>query len=375
MRIVIVKLSAIGDVVHTLPAVAALRRALPAARLAWVVEKRAAAILKGSPVIDELIEIDTRAWRKRMVSRATVADISGRIAGIRGDSGIDVAIDFQGLLKSGLVMKATQAKRRVGFATADLREPLSRLFLNEQVCASRFEHVIDKNLALARAAVEGLAGRDRADFASPVYEFPLAVSAEDEHYAEAALNKRAAPFAILNPGGGWRTKLWPAERFGALADHLFEQHGLVSYVTFGPGEESLAQTAAGHARSGAAQVIASTLKQFVALARRASLFVGGDTGPLHLAAATGTPIVGIYGPTSPARNGPFHAQDIVVGRDLWCRASCHRRDCWHWECLDIPASAVARAASLRLAGASGTARQTAAVVQLDSPPCNRTERR
>lgn len=375
MRIVIVKLSAIGDVVHTLPAVAALRRMLPAARLAWVVEKRAAAILKDSPVIDELIEIDTRAWRKQMTSRATIAEIRQRIAGIRGDSDIDVAIDFQGLMKSALVMKATQAKRRIGFATADLREPLSRFFLNEQVCASGFEHVIDKNLALARAAVEGVAENDRVPFTSSMHEFPLAVSAEDEGFAEEAVNKRAAPFAILNPGGGWRTKLWPAGRFGALADSLFEQHGLVSYVTFGPGEEKLAQAVASQARSGAALVIASTIKQFVALARRASLFVGGDTGPLHIAAAAGTPIVGIYGPTAPARNGPFNPQDIVVGRDLWCRASCYRRACWHWECLDIPVSLVAHAASLRLAGANCTARLPSAFVQLDSSRCDTIEHR
>jgi heptosyltransferase-1 len=375
MRIVIVKLSAIGDVVHALPAVAALRRALPAARLAWVVEKRAAAILKDSPVIDELIEINTRAWRKRLISRATIADIRQRITSLRGDAAIDIAIDFQGLLKSGLVMQATQARRRIGFARADLREPLSRLFLTEQVDASSLRHVIEKNLALAHAAVEGVSGDDRAALASNVYEFPIAVSADDEHYAEEAANQRAARFAILNPGGGWATKLWPAERFGALADHLYEQHGLVSYVTFGPGEQRLAQAVAGHARSGAAQVIASTLKQFVALARRAALFVGGDTGPLHLAAAAGTPILGIYGPTSPERNGPFNPQDITVGRDLWCRPSCHRRTCWHWECMEIPVSLVARAASLRLTGASEAPRLAPAFVQLDSASSDAMERR
>lgn len=375
MRIVIVKLSAIGDVVHALPAVAALRRVLPDARLAWVVEKRAAAILQDSPVIDELIEIDTRAWRKRLTSRATLADLRERIAALRGHSGIDIAIDFQGLLKSGLVIKATQARRRIGFENADLREPLSRLFLTEQVATSRFQHIIDKNLALARAAVEDLSESDQAAFASNTYEFPIGLSADDERYAEEAASQRAARFAILNPGGGWPTKLWPAGRFGELADHLYEQHGIVSYVTYGPGEKELAQVVASHARSGAAQLIASTLKQFVALARRAALFVGGDTGPLHLAAAAGTPVVGIYGPTSPARNGPFNPQDITVGRDLWCRTACHRRACWHWECMDIPASLVVRAASLRLARASAAAPHGPAFVQLESSPSEAFERR
>ncbi|HJQ25544.1 MAG TPA: lipopolysaccharide heptosyltransferase I [Blastocatellia bacterium] len=355
MRIVIVKLSAIGDIVHALPAVAALRRALPAAHLTWVVEKRAAAILRDSPVIDELIELDTRAWRKRLFSRTTLAEIRERLGLLHGNAGVDLAIDFQGLMKSGLVLKATQARRRVGLANAELREPLSRVFLTEQVNTSSFRHVIEKNLALARAAVAGLAELDATTFAPGAYEFPIAVSEDDERYAEAAANQHATRFALLNPGGGWPTKLWPVERFGELADQLYEQHGLASYVTFGPGEEALAQAVVHNTRSGAAQTMASTLKQFVALARRAALFVGGDTGPLHLAAAAGAPIVGIYGPTSPERNGPFNPQDISVGRDLWCRADCHRRACWHWECMDIPVSVVARAAAVRLTGSSESA--------------------
>jgi heptosyltransferase I len=372
MRIVIVKLSAIGDIVHALPAVAVLRRALPAAHLTWVVEKRAAAILKDSPVIDELIELDTRAWRKRIFSRATLAEIRQRIGTLRNDAGVDLAIDFQGLTKSGVVMKATRARRRVGFASAELREPLSRLFLTEQVDTSPFRHVIEKNLALARAAVADIADIDAASFAPDAFLFPIAVSEDDERYAEAATGERPGRFALLNPGGGWPTKLWPAERFGELADQLYEQHGLVSYVTFGPGEEELAQAVTRHARSGTAQVIASTLKQFVALARRATLFVGGDTGPLHLAAAAGTPLVGIYGPTSPERNGPFNPQDITVGRDLWCRAACHRRACWHWECMDIPVSVVARAVAERLNRVSLAA---PALVQLDATRREAVERR
>lgn len=378
MRIVIVKLSAIGDVVHALPAVAALRRALPAARLTWVVERRAAAILKDSPAIDELIELDTRAWRRRLLSRATAADIRERLTSLRDGAAIDVAVDFQGLLKSGLVMKATQARRRIGFENADLREPLCRYFLTEQVKTSQFAHVIAKNLALARAVVKGNAEDVEEDgewFDASGYEFPIAVSAEDERYAKEAMSRRAARFTILNPGGGWTTKLWPAERFGELADHLYEQHGLVSYVTFGPGEEDLAQRVVMNARSGAAQVIASTLKQFVALARRAALFVSGDTGPLHLAAAAGAPIVGIYGPTSPERNGPFDPRDITVGRDLWCRHACHRRSCSHWECMDIPLSVVARAAAIRLAGARPAAELAPALVQLNAASREAAKRR
>jgi heptosyltransferase-1 len=363
MRIVIVKLSAIGDVVHALPAVAALRRALPAAHITWVAEKRAAAILHGSPAINELIELDTRAWRKRWLNRATLADVRERLTSLRGEAIVDVAIDFQGLLKSGLVAKATRARRRIGFETAELREPLSRLFLTEQVATDSHAHVIAKNLALARAVVPDDSVSWTNYFTADAYEFPIALSADDERFAEAAAS-RATRFAILNPGGGWPTKLWPAERFGALADELYAQHGLVSYVTYGPGEEALAERVVMNARSGAAQMMASTLKQFVALARRAALFVGGDTGPLHLAAAARAPIVGLYGPTSPARNGPFNPQDISLGRDLACRVNCHRRSCGHWECMEIPVSAVARAAAIRLQDTVHREQLAPALVQL-----------
>ncbi|MEK6304619.1 MAG: lipopolysaccharide heptosyltransferase I [Acidobacteriota bacterium] len=351
MRILIVKLSSIGDVVHALPAAAFLKRALPEAQISWVVERSASAILKDSPVIDQLIEIDTRSWRERPLSMHTLADARARLGELRhrgphsNGGKIDVAIDLQGLIKSGIVARASGASRRIGFDPAGLREKASRVFLTEEVDTSHLEHVIEKNLALARAALE----MNGASSDSTPYEFPIALRPEDDLFAESEAGARGKRFAILNPGGGWTTKLWPAERFGQLADLLLEQHSMASIVTYGPGEEALANQVAASSRAKAARPLASTLKQFVALARRASLFVGGDTGPLHLAAASSTPIVGIYGPTSAERNGPFDKRDIAVGLDLWCRSNCHRRSCWHWECMDIPLSRVAKAASKRLA--------------------------
>lgn len=356
MRLLIVKLSSIGDVVHTLPAAALLRRSLPDARIAWVVERRASAILKDSPLIDELIELDTRGWRKDFASISTIGSVHAALDQLRNGPSLndgrnaDVAIDFQGLIKSGLVAFSSRAKRRIGFETRDLREKASRLLLTRQVETSHLKHVIDKNLALARAAL-AIAGE--IDAPASDYEFPIAVSPDDERYVETAIGDQSGSFAIINPGGGWPTKLWPAERYAELADWLWSECGIVSFVTYGPGEETLAGSVAAGARSGAARPLASTLKQFVALARRAALFVGGDTGPLHLAAASGTPIVGLYGPTSPERNGPFDPRDIAVGLDLWCRANCHRRSCWHWECMNITVSEVQRAALIRLSNGKG----------------------
>lgn len=356
MQLLIVKLSSIGDVVHALPAAAYLKRAMPEAHLSWVVERQASTILKDSPVIDRLIVIDTRSWRRHILNIRMIFEARARLDDLRragsrenGDGRVDVAIDLQGLIKSGIVARASGAKRRIGFESSDLREKASRAFLTEQVDTSEFTHVIEKNLALARAAV----GRNTSAPTSVVepegHEFPIKLSPDDERFAVSAADDFQGRFAILNPGGGWPTKLWPAERFGQLADLLLEEHGLRSIVTYGPGEEQLAKMVAATSQAGAARPLASTLKQFVALARLAGLFVGGDTGPLHLAAASRTPIVSLYGPTSAERNGPFDKRDIAVGLDLWCRSNCHRRSCWHWECMDIPLDAVAKAVAVRLA--------------------------
>lgn len=346
MRILIVKLSSIGDVVHALPAAAWMRRAIPDAQIQWVVERRASPILKDSPAIDQLIEIDTRQWRRSLLSSATVKEIRRSLAQVKGasdeDTPPDIAIDFQGLIKSGFVALASGAKRRVGFCSSDLREKMSRVFLTEQAATSEKKHVIEKNLSLARAALDV----EMDD--STGYEFPIAVSVEDEAFADCAVSDFDSRFAIINPGGGWKTKLWPADRYGQIADWLRKETGLSSIVTFGPGEENLAGAVATYSKTGAVKVVASTLKQFVALARKAALFVGGDTGPLHLAAAAGAPIVGLYGPTSPERNGPFDTRDVTVGLDMWCRPACHRRSCWHWQCMDISISEVQRAILKRL---------------------------
>jgi len=356
MRILIIKLTSIGDVIHTLPAVAFLRRALPQAHLTWVVDRRASAIIKDSTAIDEIIELDTRRWQRDFFTASTMLDIRTQLKNLRSSSALngvgasEIAIDFQGLMKSGLVAFASRAKIRIGFETPELREPPSKVLLTHQVKTSEFGHVIEKNLALAHAATRYAEGEslNGEGISGGQYDFPIAVSLEHERIVDSMLDKQRLPFAIINPGGGWPTKLWSTERFAQLADWLWQEHGISSLITFGPGEENLARAVATNTQSGSARPIASTLKQFVALARRAALFVGCDTGPLHIAAACGTPIVGLYGPTSPERNGPFDSRDIAVGRDLWCRANCHRRSCWHWECMDISVDEIKEAVTNRL---------------------------
>ena len=340
MRILIVKLGAIGDVVHTLPALAVLRRAMPNAHIGWVVERGGPAkLLRDNPAIDELIEVDTRGWRKDLFGQQTRAAIKASLSQLRN---FDVALDFQGLLKSGMMAWLARAPRRIGFCKAALREPASSYLLTETVNVNDDDHIIKKNLQLV--AQLGIAIKDG-------YEFPLGISSTERQFAEQQIAQRGGKVAIINPGGGWPTKLWNVAGFAAIADRLWETYGWHSVVTYGPGEESLAQSVLAHSRSGAVELLDSTLKQFFALAQKAKLFLSGDTGPLHLAVAAGTPIVGIYGPTPARRNGPFAAADVIVERfDLDCRVDCFRRSCSHTSCMKIPVEAVWQKVMQRING-------------------------
>src|SRR5215468_995060 len=343
MRILIVKLGAIGDVVHALPALGALRRSMPEARIDWAVEQGGAAkLLRGCALLDELIELDLRGWRKSLMNLETQTAIRKAMAGLR-NARFDLSLDFQGLLKSAMVARLARVPRRIGFAREALREPASAFMLTERVAVDDSDHVIKKNMKLVEYLGCDVSGE---------YEFPIELSDDDRRFAEEQVERFGGRFAILNPGGGWPTKLWGAEGFGAIADRLWEAYAIHSVVTYGPGEEESARSVVDHSRSNAAVTLDATLKQFFALARRAKLFVGGDTGPMHIAAAARTPIVAIFGPTESRRNGPFARDDIVVERfDLDCRVDCYRRSCSHTSCMNIPVESVWREIEMRLRNA------------------------
>jgi ADP-heptose:LPS heptosyltransferase len=179
--------------------------------------------------------------------------------------------------------------------------------------------------------------------------FPINTTANDEAEARTAAESSGGNYAILNPGGGWPTKLWSVERFGKLADLLWSNHGISSLITYGPGEAALAEGVRQSSVSGKAQPVSLSLKGFYSLARNAKLYVGGDTGPTHIAVAAGTPIVGLFGPTEWWRNGSPRAEDICVERvDIDCRVDCHRRSCSKWICMDIEVGRVMEAIQRRL---------------------------
>ncbi|MBX5479137.1 MAG: lipopolysaccharide heptosyltransferase I [Pyrinomonas methylaliphatogenes] len=351
MRILIVKLSSIGDVVHALPTLAAIRNALPQAEISWLVERRAAEILQDNPLIDHLIEVDTKALRRASRLGETLLVARQQLHRLRAQP-FDVALDLQGLIKSAFLARLAGAPRRCGFAPETLREPASRFLLTEIYRVPARAHVIAKNLALAAQALDIKTPTDPTQF-----RFPIAISPEHEREAESAIEAVAEDFALLNPGGGWPTKLWSARRFGALADALWETLGLPSVITYGPGEAELADEVMRESRKGAAYAVSLSLKGFYALARRARVYVGGDTGPTHLAVAAGTPVVGLFGPTEWWRNGSPRAEDICVERtDIGCRENCHRRSCRNWICMEIEVDRVLRAVEERLRRARCAAR-------------------
>ncbi|HXQ70348.1 MAG TPA: glycosyltransferase family 9 protein [Pyrinomonadaceae bacterium] len=340
MRVLIVKLGSIGDIVHTLPALAALRAAMPQAEISWVAERLSSEILKDNPILDRLIEVDTKALRRGLMSGETLRAPRQQLRRLRA-SAFDIALDFQGLLKSASIARLSGARRVFGYSRSGLREPASTVFLSKRISIPPHTHIIRKGLLLLQGAL-GI----------PVpaeLSFPIGVDAAAESEAERAAANTAENFAILNPGGGWPTKLWSAEKFGGLADLLWANYGMRSLITYGPGEVELAEMVRRASRSEKAIPVSLSLKGFYSLAKRAQVYVGGDTGPTHIAVAAGAPIVGLFGPTEWWRNGSPYSEDICVERnDIDCRVDCHRRSCSKWICMDITVERVFDAVRQRI---------------------------
>jgi lipopolysaccharide heptosyltransferase I len=301
-RFLIVRLSSIGDIVHALPAAAALASEFPQAEIHWVVEKRFAVLLEGNPHLHRILVLDTLAWRKRLSRPATWREAAAGVADLR-ETRYDAALDFQGLWKSAVVAWLSRARQRMGFAASRLREPGASILYTQRVSPRPHVHVVEENLAL----VERLGARAQR------WEFPLPRNKEDDAYIERLIATLESPnFIIVNPGGGWRSKCWSPANYAALVRQWATGRSEPVILTGSPADEPTIREILQTAGAPRAHYLPTTLVQFIALARRARLFVGGDTGPLHLAAAVGTPIVGLYGPTDPVRNGPFAADDLAL---------------------------------------------------------------
>ncbi len=302
-RLLIVRLSAMGDVIHTLPAAQALRQAFPNATIGWLIEERWAELLctPGSPrrgprsaqrpLVDWVHAVSLTGWRKSLLTIPTLQQIAKVWNDVRA-ARYHVAVDLQGAIRSAVLARWSGA--RVIYGAAEPRESPASLWYTRPAIA-RGAHVIQQNLSIAEAVAQKKLSVPRA-------EFPRDVEAErrmEQRLAAAAIGE----FAILNPGAGWGAKRWPAQRYGQVAKAL-ARDGFRSILNTGPGEDALAREAEA-ASEGSAISMKCSISELIALTRRAKLFLGGDTGPLHLAAALRIPVVGIFGPTDPARNGPY----------------------------------------------------------------------
>ena len=330
MKLLIVRLGSLGDIIHAVPAAAAIRRAHPNATIDWLVDVRHRELLDLVPVVTRAIPIRTSD------ARAVVAVIR-ELRRAR----YDVALDLQGLFKSAVLGRLSGASRVVGFPSELLRERGAHMFYTE-TAGEATPHVIEKNLSMLKAI----------GIRMPEVEFPI-----DDRNAAAAVEARsrlgvpeAQRFALINPGAAWPNKRWPPVYFAEVVRALATRHGLRSLVLWGPGEEQLAQDVV-TASGGAAAVSApTTLADLVSLTKASALMISGDTGPMHIAAAMGTPIVGIFGPTDPSRNGPWAENDLTVSRYRAC--ACHyERRCRisGWCLLDISPREVMELVEKRLA--------------------------
>lgn len=328
-RILLVRMSALGDIVHALPVLAALGDAYPGAEIDWLADSPYAGVLD---LVDGLTH--------RIVVRPGYMNA---LRVMRGRQ-YDAAVDLQGLLKSASAVWLSGARRVIGFETRALREPAAAWFYSETAAVPDHAHVIQKNMS-----VLPLLGVNDAGVRFP---FRVPASSVASAVAGQARASGARGFALVNPGAGWPNKRWPPERFGRLARRIRERFGLPSFVLWGGGEAGLADTVVAASNGTATRAPETALGDLLALATVAKLMVSGDTGPVHLAAAMRTPIVGIYGPTWPERNGPWDPADEVVSRAGECECH-HKRQCRRSErCIDdITVDEVFAAVERRLAAA------------------------
>ncbi|MBN2713155.1 MAG: glycosyltransferase family 9 protein [Planctomycetes bacterium] len=295
MRILIVKLSAIGDVIHGMPAACAIKKKYPDAYLGWVVEKTASPLLQNHPAIDWL-KVVPRKWLK---SFSTVMELRREMR----EQNFDIAVDLQGLSKSAIVSWLSGAKRRIGFGGAEGREIST--WLNNELVRSEKAHVIDKNLDLL--APLGIT--------EPAVEFGLEPDGEESAKAEASLRdiNINVPFAVVNPGAGWPSKRWPLARYAEIARRMHKDFKIPSVVVWaGEEEKAWALEIVAGAEGAAVMGPPTTLRELAALLKKAAIFVGSDTGPLHIATAVGTPCVGLYGPMPWERNGPYGDGHVAI---------------------------------------------------------------
>ncbi len=343
-NILIVRLSAAGDVLHAMPAVSAIRRAMPAAKVSWIVEPLSAPLVRAFEPADEVIILDRKTLNRDIKNPLTVLPTAAKTAaffrGLRKKK-FDLAVDFQGNMRSAFVTAASGARVRVGFSPAASREFTHGAY-TRQVSARPGMHKVDKDFLLADAL-----GAEGAPERTPLVFPGSAVERMDEIFETAG-----GPFAVLHPGvsGFGSFKAWPAGNYAGLGDRIAEEASIKIAFTWGPGERETAEKAAAMMEHEA--VVAPETRDLAELGcilAHAKVFVGADTGPLHLANFLGTPVVGIYGPKAPAVYGPYFKPGTVVRNEKCDCSPCDLRKCEDPVCMTgIGVEEVAAAALMML---------------------------
>ncbi|MDD5712982.1 MAG: glycosyltransferase family 9 protein [Smithellaceae bacterium] len=324
MNILIVKLSAIGDVIHTLPSLSALRKRFPQAHITWVVEQAAADLVVGHPYLDSVIVSTRKGWAGKLRGGnigAVVAEMRELTGALRSRP-YDLVIDFHGLFKSAVLAGLCRGKRKLGYRSL---QELSGLFYTERIPEDMEKHAVDRYLDFARYL--------GADVSKP--EFLIPVAFENERRTEALLKEAGIAsgerFIAVSPVALWKTKLWSDEKFAALCDMMISRLGVKVVLTGGAAAPLMR---IGNLMKENAVNLGgkTTLKDLAALYRRAALVVTTDSGPMHLAAATGTPVIALFGPTDPRRTGPYGAGHTVLQKSLPC-VPCFKKNCEKMDCM------------------------------------------
>ncbi len=339
VKILIIRLSSLGDILHTLPAYQNLRGTFPDAHIGWLVERRMSFLLSVVPGLDSIHILDTISLRQQPHRTSNWRHTFSVFRSVRALR-YDISLDFQGLLKTAFIGLACGARLRLGFSRELARENPAHWFYQRTVPQPpRQLHITELNCRLAAAAgAQTCVGPIKLN-ASP---------SDSEAILSMLQAENLAQFAVINPGGGWLTKKWAPARYGELAHRIQAELGLPVVVTTGPGEEIIYEEIRRHCSDPPPRHFCVPFLQLIPLLRRARLLVGGDTGPFHLACALRIPVVGIFGPTPPARNGPWSDMDESVVRVLPC-SFCNQRKCpTQNECMEIPVAEVFSAVVRRL---------------------------
>ncbi len=320
----IIKLSSLGDIIHTLPAFSALRENNPDAKIVWTVEENGREILDWVPGIDRVVVVKTREWK--ISSLKSWAELRRIRTEIKNRD--QTAIDFQGLVKSGICAYLSRSKRRIGFHRKNLKEPLASIFYTDQQDElSEKEHVIRKNLSLL--SLVGIANEH--------FAFPLKIPDDFSRSTWKKLSdlgyRPADRLIVLNVGAAWPTKRWLTERWAELTEILKNNRKDIFFLLLWGNDEEKTIAEEVHKNTAINLAPFLNIKEVIALIKAADLVVSGDTFALQVATALSRPVVGIFGPTNPKRNGPFNPNDRVAFHEMEC-SHCYRRKCATLDCID-----------------------------------------